>query len=395
MTSTLVAPSAPTGVDDIQAVRPAVLSLYVHDYFYDRFHEAPPRYIPDRFRPLSVREAGMVVADQAQQFNVWNALSHLIAADLHRLPENHGVFDQLIGRIEREAAEDDELNAGKLDIDKLRGMSSEEAKRGGVYEIRSAIRKAAGPTCDLPITEVRVDSDTLVTTIEVTINNIRGRRKREMAYLINPIFWEDYHPGFVQAYQCPDIRGLDLRDADPPRATEEKNPTRRWSGNFFEEVALSDPYDAGVLCEFKNVLEVTYTGLPREQANRFGQASGGMPHPLEIGMTFDLRRSLSTRLGMERLGPGIDVDDGSAIASMHRENGEEVWNWTARKRLRFVDLTPNTIVTSAFDFGQWLNFLTPAFAGASLSDSMHAAALREPPFDTLDPEKLKAKGKWT
>ncbi|MEA2195308.1 MAG: hypothetical protein QOG42_1742 [Solirubrobacteraceae bacterium] len=89
-----------------------------------------------------------------------------------------------------------------------------------------------------------------------------------------------------------------------------------------------------------------------------------------IDLAFDLNRCITSRLLWDERAGGILVDEGYAKA---RRLGPGLWRLTVRKTIRFSDRTPYAGGTGLNDFGELINYLTPAMLSWWIESELYSA----------------------
>lgn len=106
------------------------------------------------------------------------------------------------------------------------------------------------------------------------------------------------------------------------------------------------------------------------------------PHVPSLSVRFSLARSIDSQILWDQRGGGILVDQG--FITVRPVHGDR-WQITSRKTILFSDRAPNAGGPGFLDFGQMLNYLTPAALTWWLESELYSAA------DEIysDPDKVK------
>jgi hypothetical protein len=240
---------------------------------------------------------------------------------------------------------------------------------------------AIGADCEFEHlgTAITYETSTLVTRVEVTFL-VAPTDFGALSRALDPRNWPAISPDFFpQAYKVELLNGRPVFDGDTPKrdpVIDHAHPNGgvSWAGHFYEVYQWN--WNETTLSAFRNLLHVSYA---------VGTDT--------VKMAFSLSRSLESTMGFDRLGGGIDVDDGGTDAIPWDKNGKRPWTpsasspvptwWkvTCSKRLRFTDRTDSSIgIERPFDMGQILNYLTPALVAMFLEVAVkEGACVRIPP----------------
>ena len=211
---------------------------------------------------------------------------------------------------------------------------------------------------------VRQDTNTLTTTATVT-TLASGTSLDELRQLIDPLHWPENSRVIKDTHY---VRGpYDLSEraygaderifSEPPRL-------------LYEDVRVGWGLDNLQRGGFRNVLTI----------GSFNADKTG------IALPFRLCRSIDSRILWDFRPGGILIDGGYLVA---RPVGIERWRVTTCKVLQFSDRAPYSTPTGGMDFGQLLNYLTPAAVTWWLETDFYESMgkTQVSPAETESPEK--------
>ena len=213
---------------------------------------------------------------------------------------------------------------------------------------------------------VRQDTNTLTTTATVT-TLASGTSLDELRDLIDPLHWPDNSRVIRDTHYVDDPYDRNERDYGAER-TFSKPPRL-----LYEDVRVGWGLDNLERGGFRNVLTVDY----------FTASKTG------IALPFRLCRSIESRILWDSRPGGILIDGGYLVA---RPVGKNRWRVTTRKVLQFSDRAPYSNPTGGMDFGQLLNYLTPAAVTWWLETDFYESMgkNKETPANTQSPEERGA-----
>ncbi|HKE78555.1 MAG TPA: hypothetical protein VKB54_04575 [Solirubrobacteraceae bacterium] len=200
---------------------------------------------------------------------------------------------------------------------------------------------------------VRQDANTLTTN--ATVTTLVDAKFETLRDLIDPLNWS--HGSTVIDETSYVAAPFDLS------TVEYKSATRGFSEPRFlyERVSVDWGDDDLETGGFRNVLTIDNFEVDKRRGR--------------ITLPFKLCRSIDSRILWDSRPGGILIDGGYITA---RSIGEDRWRVTTRKILQFSDRTPYSNATGWLDYGQLLNFLTPAAVTWWLeTDFYSAASMRE------------------
>ena len=227
---------------------------------------------------------------------------------------------------------------GSMIMQAVRGTRGPRAERA----LREQLPVPKEERRKMPTTHVNYDPMTLVS--EVTGSVQLRKKPQELAGIIDPRTWDDYNPVFEAAYRVElDQDGAVVFDNGgmPVELAEPNGRGEGWTGVLYEDVSWET--DGGTASRFRNLLNIRFSSSPKR-----------------VQAKYALRRCLASQLWIVERPGGIDVDSGTWTARALRGGWTEL---RLVKRLRFTDATVRDASPMGWDFGQIMNYLTPAFLG--------------------------------
>ena len=185
---------------------------------------------------------------------------------------------------------------------------------------------------------VRQDTNSLTTT--ATITALVQSPFKVLRQVLDPLAWPKCSDVICKTFYLDDPCDLATRRPDPPTLGEGFDDSRY----MFEHVEVRWGDDDVQTGEFRNVLVIDGFKPSRERGT--------------ISLRFRLCRSIDSRMLWDERAGGILIDGGYIVVRPVKQGGP--FRMTARKVLRFSDRTPYSGAAGLFDFGQMLNYMTPA-----------------------------------
>jgi hypothetical protein len=200
---------------------------------------------------------------------------------------------------------------------------------------------------------VRQDTNTLTTT--ATVTSLVRTSFDALKKMLDPLGWDDNSDVIRKTRYVEGPYDLTSTDDNSEKLVGTPFNKPRF---LYEDVAVSWGDDSVQTGEFRNVLVIG--------SFRINEQRGTLTLP------FRLCRSINSTILWDRRDGGILVDDGYIVV---RPVGKQrdLFRLTARKILRFSDRTPYSSAPGLLDFGQMLNYLSPAAVTWWLETDMYSA----------------------
>ena len=175
---------------------------------------------------------------------------------------------------------------------------------------------------------------------------------------IDPRRWADLSDVFHDVQFVDDAFAL---NPDPPEAEIGTGLPERTKPYLVKEVVgvVSDMVGTEI-GSLSNVLRI----------EKFEVAEAEQDSDRHATLRFSLYRSIGSRVLWDDRAGGMLVDSGWTKV---RYVTDGVWRMTSRKILRFSDRTPHTAWDGPLDFGQLLNYLSPAAVSAWLENDLYSS----------------------
>lgn len=197
------------------------------------------------------------------------------------------------------------------------------------------------------------DPATLTTRVTVTAL-VNTKNFHCLRIGMDPQCWSSCSSAFDAAGYLADPFGTHPPDPIPiVGGYDATGPMHRY---LEEKVTVRLGDDASRVASFHNILNVEFDPNGDKR---------------QIDVNFFLHRCIKSRVLWDERAGGILVDEGYARA---RPLGADLWRVTVRKTLRFSDRTPYAGGSGSDDFGQLLNYLTPAMLSWWIESEMYSAA---------------------
>jgi len=200
---------------------------------------------------------------------------------------------------------------------------------------------------------VRQDTNTLTTT--ATVTSLVRTSFDALKKMLDPLGWDDNSDVIRKTRYVEGPYDLTSTDDNSEKLVGTPFNKPRF---LYEDVAVSWGDDSVQTGEFRNVLVIG--------SFRINEQRGTLTLP------FRLCRCINSTILWDRRDGGILVDDGYIVV---RPVGKQrdLFRLTARKILRFSDRTPYSSAPGLLDFGQMLNYLSPAAVTWWLETDMYSA----------------------
>jgi hypothetical protein len=180
---------------------------------------------------------------------------------------------------------------------------------------------------------------TLATTVTVT-SLVKADDLQQLTTVLDPVNWGLFSDAFrTVTYVVPGSHGF---AAGPVGAQWPLSANGQREALVREEVQVPSGLNPWSIAAVVNLLRVRLWCDPKNDT---------------ADLRFSLSRSESSRFLWDEGPGGILVDEGAVRV---RPMADRVWRVTMRKTLRFADRTPSSGNDTPRQFGQSLNFLTPA-----------------------------------
>lgn len=203
------------------------------------------------------------------------------------------------------------------------------------------------------------DNQTLTTTVTVT-TLVNACDLKTVTEALDPLNWKKYSDAFHRVFYV-DTDGS--RFTEIPAVAREPGIWDKARDVLLEErVRVPSGLNPSVIAEFRNILSLNFDWQPDVEAHR----------PCAT-LTYRLYRSIRSRYLWDARPGGILVDEGYIKIRWIARNA---WRLTVRKVLRFADRTPQSWGDTPLQFGQSLNYLTPAALSWWLQSDMYNATTR-------------------
>lgn len=207
------------------------------------------------------------------------------------------------------------------------------------------------------------DSQNLTTTVTVT-TLVQAADRRAITTALDPQNWQKFSDAFHEVDYVEDgPRGFKRLTQSPTAGewcTNEKGGQEDNRLLLREVVEVPSGLNPTVIARFENILRIVLHEGPLD-------ARGG-----DARLTYSLYRCLNSRYLWDERPGGILLDQGY-IKVTPLGNPGKTWRVSIRKILRFSDRTPASWADTPLQFGQSLNYLTPASLSWWLQSDMYNA----------------------
>jgi hypothetical protein len=324
-----------------------MVSVYYHAHRKSpEYPESPPdEQLPSVLRPAQLSDAATVIMEADDEHAESRRRRAIV--QLTKSP----IFSEQSGR--------EALEILEAPISTLIGLKEATSDLAEIYETVSDAMGALGTPAlyetRKPTLALSFDPSTLVTDIKVSIQVKRDFG--EVVKTLDPRTWSHCSDYFEASYIAEKVDGLAQIDEDYD-AVKSSEP----------EAAIGSSYDALLFEHFHVPLDF---GLPDVSWLRNILKIKFESGPTSATNTYELRRSIASRIYLDQRLGGIDVDRGYATATPEADG----WVYVeGKKQLRFTDRTPGLDYLEqtwlGFDLGEMMNYFTPYILAASMDDAL-------------------------
>jgi hypothetical protein len=216
------------------------------------------------------------------------------------------------------------------------------------------------------------DTQSLTTTVTVT-TLAKAADCRMLIEALDPLNWKEFSDAFREVqYVEEGAQGWEPV-ATPPAPGDWSAPGEN-GGRIDRDLLLRElvkvpsGLSPTVVAEFENILRITLHESPEDEPELLPDRN-----VVAAKLTYSLFRSLNSRYLWDERPGGILLDQGFIKVRPLGKDGQ-TWRVTIRKVLRFADRTPSSWDDTPLQFGESLNYLTPAALSWWLQSDMYAAA---------------------
>jgi hypothetical protein len=207
------------------------------------------------------------------------------------------------------------------------------------------------------------DSQNFTTTVTVT-TLVQAADRGVITKALDPQNWQAFSDAFHEVDYVEDApRGFKKLTQSPKAGEWCKKPERgRQEDNRLllrEVVEVPSGLNPTVIARFENILRIVLHEGPVDEG-------GG-----NARLTYSLHRCLNSRYLWDERPGGILLDQG--FIKVSPLGNRKTWRVSIRKILRFADRTPASWADTPLQFGQSLNYLTPAALSWWLQSDMYNA----------------------
>ncbi len=204
----------------------------------------------------------------------------------------------------------------------------------------------------------------LTTTVAARVDTLR-KLDRDFVAVLNPRTWSVTANSFwPEAFLVSTREGR--FDFNAPKCEVCRNPEAGWKGVFFEHLQVNwlgwsiAAYENFLNMEFGVTTEPPFKQvLSSEEAKKYEATK-------QVHCAFDLYACRDSRVGIQAMRGGIDIDQGGLLATeISDKSGKFAFTRViSTKTLRYSDRAPNRADEPALDMmGQGSNYLAPAILG--------------------------------